>query len=309
MRASLAAGIALCSTLVPAFGCISNKMVADTSFSVARAASVGIETVHDFEAAEKMAYSGLAQLESLHVLSPDNVDGLYLLVRAWTGVGQAFILDDYEAALERHDERMAEYHRLRARAAFERAKQFGIELLSIRANGFDAATRNHKVFSAWLREHFDDTKYAPELLWLGAAWLGRVGTNTESSATIGDLWIGVTMVEQAAHLDEQLEHGLAHVILGAYHARAIIGELGEAKQHFDRALAINAGKYLPTQLQMAQRYYCVMHDKAGYDTSLAAVLSASDPLPEARLANTVAKHFAERYQGNKLWQEECGFGL
>src|SRR5438105_3341971 len=80
-------------------GCISNKMVADTSFSVARAATLGIETVHDYEAAEKMAYSGLAQLESLHVLSPENEDGLYLLVRAWTGVGQGFIMDEYERAL------------------------------------------------------------------------------------------------------------------------------------------------------------------------------------------------------------------
>jgi hypothetical protein len=309
MRASIAAGLALCSTLVTVTGCISNKMVADTSFSVARAASVGVETVHDFEAAEKMAYSGLAQLESLHVLSPENVDGLYLLVRAWTGVGQAFILNDYEEALERRDDRMADYHRLRARAAFERAKQFGVQLLSIRAKGFNEATRNQKTLNAWLLAHFDDVEYAPDLLWLGAAWLGRVGTDTENSATIGDLWIGVGLVEQAARLDERLEHGLAHVILGAYHARAIIGELGEAKQHFDRALAINGGKYLPTQLQMAQRYYCVTHDKAGYDGALAAIMAVPDPLPEARLANTVAKHFAERYQGNKLWQEECGFGL
>ena len=29
----------------------------------------------------------------------------------------------------------------------------------------------------------------------------------------------------------------------------------------------------------------------------------------SRLANTVAKRFARRYQENKHWQEECGFGL
>jgi hypothetical protein len=284
-------------------------MVADTSFSVARSASSGIETVHDFEAAERMAYSGLSQLESLHVLSPQNEDGLYLLVRAWTGVGQAFILDDYEEAVEHHDDRMADYHRLRARAAFERAKQYGVELLALRAEGFDAATRNHKTLENWLKEHFDSAKYAPELLWLGAAWLSRVGADVESWASVGDLWIGASLVEQAVRLDDRIEHGLGHVILGAYHARAIVGEIAEAKQHFEHALAINGGKYLPTQLQMAQRLYCVTHDKAGYDKALAEILSARDPLPEARLANTVAKHFAERYQGNKRWQEECGFGL
>jgi hypothetical protein len=309
MRSSGVVNLAFFASLAAIPGCISNKMVADTSFSVARAASLGVETVHDFEAGEKMAYSGLAQLESLHVLSPENTDGLYLLVRAWTGVGQAFILDDYEQAVERHDDGAADYHRLRARAAFERAKQFGIELLGIRAKGFEAATRNQRTLDAWLMEKFRDPDLAPELLWIGAAWLGRVGTDTENSATIGDLWIGVGLVEQAARLDERVEYGLAHVILGAYHARAIIGEIDEAKVHFDRALAINGGKYLPTQLQLAARYHCLKHDKSAYDRTLAEILAARDPLPEARLANTVAKHFAERYQGNKLWQEECGFGL
>jgi tetratricopeptide (TPR) repeat protein len=290
-------------------GCISNKMVADTSFTVGRAASVGVETVQDFEAGEKMAYSGLAQLESLHVLSPRNVDGLYLLVRTWTGIGQGFIMDEYEQALERGDQNAADYARLRARAAFERAKEFGIQLLAIRAEGFQGATRNVKTLEAWLMRNFDDKEYAPELLWLGAAWLGRIGADSENSAIIADLWIGVSLIEHVARLDETIEHGLAHVILGAYHARAVIGEIEEAKQHFDRALAINGGKYLVTQLQMAQRYYCLKHDKVGYDKALAEVLDAPDPLPEARLANTVAKRFARRWVGNKLWQEECGFGL
>jgi hypothetical protein len=302
----------LASVLLGIFGgagCISNKMVADTSFTVGRAASVGVETVQDFEAGEKMAYSGLAQLESLHTLSPRNVDGLYLLVRAWTGVGQGFIMDEYEQALERGDQPAADYAKLRARAAFERAKAFGIQLLAIRADGFEAATKNAKTLDAWLKKNLDDKDYAPELLWLGAAWLGRIGSDSENAAVIADLWIGVTLIEHVARLDETVEHGLPHVILGAYHARAVIGELDEAKLHVERALAINGGKYLVTQLQMAQRYYCLKHDKAGYDKSLADVLDQPDPLPEARLANTVAKRFARRYVGNKLWQEECGFGL
>jgi hypothetical protein len=295
--------------LLLATGCISNRMVADTSFTVARAASSGVETVQDFDAGEKMAYSGLAQLESLHVLSPQNVDGLYLLVRAWAGVGQGFIMDEYEEALERNDQSKADYELLRARAAFERAKQFGIELLSIRAKGFDSAMRNDKSLRTWLTENFRDRELAPELLWLGIAWLGRIGADSESSKTIADLWVGVGLIEHSVRLDETVEYGLGHVVLGAYHARAVIAELDESKQHFDRALALNRGKYLATQLQMAQRYYCQKHDKAGYDRSLAEVLDQPDPLPAARLANTVAKRFARRYQGNRRWQEECGFNL
>lgn len=289
--------------------CISDKMVADTSFSAARRASRGIETLHDFEAAEKMSYSGLAQLESLHVLSPDNTDGLFLLVKAWTGVGQAFIEDEYEEALVRGDDETAEYHRMRARAAFERAKAYGLELIAVRASGFATATKNAATLEAWLREHYTDKELAPELLWTGAAWLGRVGAEPENAAAVADLWIGVGLLEHSVRLDDTVEYGLAHVILGAYHARAAIAELDESKREFDRALAINGGKYLVTQLQMADRYYCQKHDQAGYERSLQAVLDAVDPLPEARLANTVAKRFARRHLLKKVFQEECGFGL
>ena len=81
----------------------------------------------------------------------------------------------------------------------------------------------------------------------------------------------------------------------------------KALADFDRALELNGGKNLDTQLQLAQRYYCQKHDKAGYEKALREVLDAPYPLPEPRLANTVAKRFARRYLGNKLWQEECGF--
>ncbi len=306
-RGHRAVTLAVCALFTG--GCISNKMVADTSFTVARAASIGVETVQDYEGAEKMAYSGLAQLESLHALSPENVDGLFLLVRAWTGVGQGFIMDEYERALERDDQPEANYQLLRARAAFERAKQYGLMLMALRAKGFEAATKNDTTLRAWLVEHLRDKDLSQELLWLGAAWLGRVQADSENAEVIADLWIGVELVEHSVRLDETTEFGLGHVILGAYHARAAIGEFEEAKQHFDRAMQINGGKYLPTQLQMAQRYYCQKHDKVGYDRSLNAVLDAVDPLPAARLENTVAKRFARRYQGNKRWQAECGFGL
>jgi tetratricopeptide (TPR) repeat protein len=284
-------------------------MVADTSFSVAREASVGVETVHDYEAAEKMAYAGLAQLESLHVLSPENADGLYLLVRAWTGVGQGFILDEYERALERDDERAAQYQLLRARAAFERAKQYGLMLVALRAEGFAGAAKTNATLRAWLEANYADAELAPELLWLGAAWLGRIQADSTSSGAIAELWVGVELIRHSVRLDETTEFGLGHVVLGAYHARAAIGELDESKRHFDRALEINGGRYLATQLQLAQRYHCQKHDKASYDRAMAEVLDAVDPLPSARLANAVAKRFARRYSENKRWQAECGFGL
>lgn len=286
-------------------------MVADTSFSVARQTTVGVQSMHDFEAAEKMTYAGLAQLESLHVLAPENEDGLFLLLQAWDGAGQAFIMDEAEEAMIRGDDAAADYHRLRARAAFQRAKAFGLELLALRGDGFAEATRNSKALKAWLGTVMDDREYAAELLWLGIAWLGRVGADSANSEAVADLWVGVTLIEHSIELDERVEYGLGHVILGAYHARAAIAapEFPEAKRHFDRALQISGGKYLVTKLQLAQRYFCQMHDKANYLRALHEVLDDPDPLPAARLANTVAKRFAARYLANRRFQAECGFEI
>lgn len=288
-------------------GC--KRIVANTGFSVAKDAAAGVATLHDFDAADKMSYAGIAQLEGLYVVSPDNETGLSLLMQGWLGLGQAFIFDEYERALEAGNDRLAEYERQRARAAFERAKFYGLKLLTQRADGFEEAARNGRTFRPWLEANFRDPEDAPDLLWLGATWLGRVATDAERVSAIADLWIGVLLVEHAARLDETVEYGLAHMILGAYHARGAVAEMAQAKTEFDRALALSQGKYLMVQVQLAQRYYCQKHDRENYEATLRAVIEAKDPLPEARLQNTIAKRYAARYLGNPYWQEECGFEL
>jgi hypothetical protein len=244
-------------------------------------------------------------------LRPKNEDGLFLLTKAWCGVGQAFVLDDYELALEQDDELDAEYHRLRARAAFLRAKIYGLQLVDLRAPGFAQSSTKQDRLRAWLQQNYTEPELAPELLWLGIAWLSHVSVDTENSATISELWIGVELVEHVTRLDETVDYGMAHTILGGYHARSVIAEaeLQESRAHFDRALAISGGRYLPVQLTLATRYYCVKQDKQIYERVLKQILAAEDPLPQARLANVIAKRRARRYLGNRIWQEDCGFRL
>jgi len=115
------------------------------------------------------------------------------------------------------------------------------------------------------------------------------------------------MVRRSVELDEKAVYATGHTILGAYHARTAMAELDESKKHFDRALELNGGKFLPTKLNYATRYHCAKGNKADYDRLLKEVLSSGDPLPEARLQNAIAKRRARRYLGNKIWQEECGF--
>jgi len=293
------------TALLTGSGCLQNVVV-DETFAAARRASKQAETLQDFEIARQMTYAGVGQLEGLHWMRPSNPTGLFMLTKAWCGVGQAFVLDDYEQALERDDELDAEYHLLRARAAFERAKFYGLQLLFQHASGFSEAATKQSRLRVWLREHLTDREDAEWLLWLGVAWLGYVSVDTENSQSISELWVGVELMEHVIRLDETVEYGMAHVVLGGYHAR-LMGELDEAKVHLDRALVISGGRFLAAQLTLATRYYCTRHDEESYRRTLRAVLSAGDTLPAARLANTVAKRRARRYLASRVFQEECGF--
>ncbi|HEX3597225.1 MAG TPA: TRAP transporter TatT component family protein [Polyangiaceae bacterium] len=299
--AALAAVLSLTTT-----GCI-RKVLIDGQVSSTRQGADAVNTLHDFEVARAVARSGLATLEGMYKLAPYNEDALLMLTRGWAGATFAFTEDEWEQAEEGKDDATTAYHLARTVAGFQRAKFFGTQLLNQKASGFDAAQRNSATMNEWLRRNFVKKEEAEDLTWIAYAFVGLVGAAKDNPEVVSNLYIGVAIAERALQLDEQFEHGMNHILLGAYHARTAQSELDEAKQHFDAAMKINGGKFLPTQLNYASRYYCAKSDRANYEKMLNAVLAAGDPIPEARLQNLIAKRRARRYLDSKVFQEDCGF--
>jgi hypothetical protein len=287
-------------------GCL-KKMLLDGQIKGTRDGSGAVNTLHDWEVARSIAQAGLGQLEGMHSLAPQNTDALFMLTRGWAGASFAFAEDDYEVAYEKGDDVMAEYHLLRARAGYERAKHYGIELLGHHAEGLQDAKQNHEKIRNWLVENFTDEDQAEDLLWAGYAWIGHVSASKDVPEIVGELYVGVEMIKRSVELDETLVYATGHTILGAYHARTAMAELDQSKKHFDRAIELNGGKFLPTKLNYAMRYHCAKGNKADFERLLNEILAAGDELPEARLQNVVAKRRARRYLGNRIWTEECGF--
>lgn len=311
---ALACGLASLSCNMPEIGMIQvgrfpRPMLFNDVLEWTRHGADHFNTLQDYGVARDASYSGIGTLEGLYSLVPENEDALFMLTRAWAAVAFAFIDDDREQALEAKDDTLAEYHTQRGRAACHRARFFGEKLISKRADGFDKVQRNAHTLNAWLAENFSDKDEARELLWLGIAIVGQVNFDRENPETVANLWVGVEILQHVLKLDETVEHGMAHSVLGQYHARSAIAELNEAKAHFERAIQIQRGRMLLTKVSMAQSYYCMKGDQAKYMSTLREVLAAGDVFPEQRLANTVAKRKARRYLGNPLWQEECAFNL
>jgi hypothetical protein len=287
-------------------GCI-KQMLLDGQIEATRKAADAVDTVGDYEVAQSAAFAGIAQFEGMHYLAKDNDDALFMLTKSWGGATFGFIEDLMEQAedSEGTDSPYFLYEQARARAGYERAFHYGVELLEHKQKGFEAAKKNEQTMSAWLA-HFDSKDDAVNLFWTGYAWMSRTNVIKEDPAAVSELYIGVAMVERAVKLDDTVEHGNGHTTLGAYHARSAMAELDEGKAHFERAIAISQGKNLMAQTQFAAKYYCIKGDKDAYTKLLTAVVQAGDVWPEQRLTNTVAKRRAHRYL-QKPRLRACGF--
>jgi hypothetical protein len=270
--------------------------------------SAAASTISDFEVAKAASFASLARFEGMHYLGPDLEPGLFLLTKGWAGAGFAFIEDDMEQAQDLHgeDSELVNYHKARAAAAYARATHYGVKLMEMHHEGFEAAQKNADTMNAWLA-HFDDAEaHVPVLFWTGQAWLARTNMLKDEPDVVAELFVGVAMIKRAVELDENYNYASGHVILGAYHARSAMAELDDSKKHFDRAIQLTQGKALLAKYNLAVKYYCTKVDKENYVKLLTEVIEAGDVLPEQRLQNTIAKRRARRYLG-KARMEACGF--
>ena len=298
-------GLALAATLaLGSTGCV-KKMLLNGQIHSTRIGAGAADTIGDYEIARGAASAGVLQFEGMHRLAPDNDDALFLLLRGWAGWGYAFASDDYEVAMLAGDEATAEYHKKRAKLAFDRSISYGLELIGKQDEGFSNAKKNADTLKAWLKEHFDEKEDAETLFWLGSAWLARVNLLKDEPEYVAELFVGVEILERSRQLHPELMAWGATSTLAAYHARTAMAELDESKKLLDLALEKTQRKSLGILLNYA-KYACVKSDQALYEKVLNEILAAEDPDPNLRLQNAIAKRRAKRAL-SKPAMEDCGF--
>ncbi len=296
-----------CALGVGSSGCI-KQIILNGQIEGTIKASAGVDTLSDYEVANTIAFAGIGQFEGMHHLAPDNEDALFGLTKTWTSTSFAFIEDQMEQAedAEGTSSDLYLYQQARAKAGYDRAVHYGIEMLEMKNQGFEAAKKNDATMKAWLAG-FDDAEHdAKRLFWTGYAWIGRVNITKEDPASVAELFVGVAMIERVIELDSSFFYGNAHTILGAYHARSPMAELEDGKKELDLAIKISEGKLLLPKFQLATKYYCMKIDKENYVKTLTEIIEAGDIFPEQRLTNAIAKRKAKRYLGKER-MKACGF--
>ena len=281
-------------------------MLLDGQISATRDASGVLDTIGDYEVARGAAKAGLVQFEGMHKLSPNNEDALFSLTQAWVGYGFAFAEDDMEAAQDKGNDDLADYHKNRAHMAYDRSVFYGLELLSHTDKGFTAARKNANTMKAWLKEKFTSQDDVPNLFWTGYAWMARTNLDKDDPAVVADLYVGEAMMERAVELDPSYNHWNGEVALAAYHVA--VQNLPEGKKIFELALQKTGRKDLMVQFTYAQTYACQTSDRPLYESLMNEILQAGDTDPDQRLENAIAKRRARRYLGKERMQA-CGFDM
>ena len=135
----------------------------------------------------------------------------------------------------------------------------------------------------------------PVLYTLGTTWAGYIQAHSSDWNAIGELGRVEAVMARVVALNEQHEHGQAHMYLGVLNSLlppALGGKTEQARDHFERAIELSAGRNLMAKTLYAERYARLVFDQALHDRLLREVLAA-DPVEHGlTLQNRVAQRDA-----------------
>ena len=121
--------------------------------------------------------------------------------------------------------------------------------------------------------------------------------NANDWGALADLPKLTALFERSVELDEEYDHGGAHLYLAVLATQLPPGLGGKPEKglhHFERARELSSGQNLMVDVLMAQYYARTIFDKALHDQLLLSVQSEPADHPGFTLINTVAKEQAAK---------------
>lgn len=230
----------------------------------------------DLTLAEASIASNLKLLESVLRSDPGNREILLMACRGYAGYTLGFVEDTDPA---------------RARALYARGRDFGLRTLEKRPGIVRAMSGTPEELRGALDA--DGGPFIPEIFWTALCWGGAISLDLTSPDALADLPRVETMMEYVREKDPEYYYGGADFFLGTIKGSrpAILGgNPAASREHFERALSINGGRFLLTYVYYARSYAVQTQDRQLFEDLLAKVDSAStDILPGARLSNVIAR--------------------
>jgi hypothetical protein len=284
--------------LVMLAGCNTHRLAVRLFAPVLLRGADAFEAEPDLDIARTAAPGQIKAADGLLETDPRNRYLLQILAKGCLELAYGFVEDDLESLPA---DATAESRRLlvwRATDLYDRALVYALRLLDVRQKGFrDAFTGDRAALDAALARMGRDG--VPGLVYGGMGLASAVNINRADPSRALDLPKAIAMLKRARELDPRFEHGAGVMTLGIIYAsqpKDRGGDPATAKSFFDEAIAVSGGKFLMPRVMLARAYAVAIHDRALFESSLRAVLSTPvDIMPEARLANELARRRAARY--------------
>jgi len=287
--------VVLVAALLALPGC-SLRRIAIHSLGGALAGSTGVYASDDDpELIAGALPFALKTIEGLIAQEPNDTRLLGAAASGFTQYAYAFVEQDADFT-ESDDLARATALRQRALRLYRRAAGYGWRALEVDFPGIHAAlAAQPDRVEERLAGYQLGARHAPVLYWTAAATAAAVSLAKQDAELTADLPMVAAMMRRVLTLDEGYGGGAAHEFFIAYEgARTSMGgSAAAARQHFERALALAAGKRASPFVTYAETMSVAAQDRAEFERLLRQALAVDpDALPEERLANVIAQRRA-----------------
>lgn len=188
----------------------------------------------------------------------------------------------------------------RIQALYLKARNHGFRALSF-GNEPDqfqnAAVGELEGFKSLLKSY--GTKDVAAFFWATAAWAGWIGSSTGLPQAVADLPALEAAIVRALELDESFYYGGPHLLMGVYLAsKPPVTEfnLGQAKEHFEKAFRLGGDEALSARVMYAEYYARGARNRELYESTLRGVIEA----PEGHILELVLSNAMAREKARKL---------
>jgi hypothetical protein len=260
------------------------------------AVSTVADIVHDgfsgFMEEEDLAFAGEALPANLKLLEvmlksdPENKRILELLSEGYCSYALGFVEDDNPE---------------RAKSFYVRGFQYASRILGQDEHLIPVLEGNGDEVGSALKDA--SKEHVAPLFWAGFGLGSFINLSLTDPDALAELPRAEAMMAFVAENDSGFYHGGADLFLGTlYGSRPKIlgGDIDRAKKHFERAIRINKGKFLMTQVYFARSVAVQTLDEPLFDELLETVeRTPLDVLPAFRLPNAIAKEKARRLRERK----------
>jgi len=140
-----------------------------------------------------------------------------------------------------------------------------------------------------------DRDHLPFLYTYATTWAAWIQVNSSRWSSLADVPKVQALLEAVMELDEDYDHGQAHVYLGVINAQlppSMGGHPDVARAHFERAIELTNGHNLIAKVEYARTYARLLFDRELHDRLLKEVLAANPRVNGLTLSNVIAQQQA-----------------